>query len=176
MQNMPLNLSTKYTNTQTSDMYRDNTSTQTHPMQYAEAGINTNLASYRFSQTQPIQHYEAGTNTNLPTNRFVQAQPMQYAEASTNTNLPTNRFTQPIHTNIPNQNQISTLNDTCKCEDEMDQTGIQYRSNFARELQQSQDMHIDETQPTHYPKQAIHYMQQQTIPHSPYPTLNHTRL
>ena len=54
MRTTPIYLSTKYTNTSTSDMYRDNTSTQTQPMQYAEAEIHTNLASNRFSQTQPM--------------------------------------------------------------------------------------------------------------------------
>ena len=132
---------------------------------------NTNLGSNKFSHTQSMKKYEAGPNTNLPSNRFSQTQPMQHYEAGINTNLNTNRFTQTHEgkvktqsTNIPNQNQISTLNDTRKCEDEMDQAGIQYRSNFARELQQSQDMHIDETHPTQYP---INYIQQQAIPHTP---------
>ena len=94
------------------------------------------------AQTQPMQYAEAGTNTNLANNRFAQTQPMQFSEAGTNTNLPSNRFTQTHEgkvdmqsVNIPNQNQISTHNYTCKCEDddvEMDQTGIQYRSDFAR--------------------------------------------
>merc|ERR1711954_115977 len=93
------------------------------PMQYAEAGTNTNLANHRFAQTQPMQYSEAGTNTNLPSNRLAQ--------------------TQPIHTqstNTPSQYHISTHNYTCKCEDdvEMDQTGTQYRSDFARQLQKSE--------------------------------------
>ena len=165
LQTTPINLSTKYTNTSTSDMYRDNTSTQTQPMQHFEAGTNTNMGSNRFAQTQPMQYSEAGTNTNLPTNRFVQAQPMQYAEASTNTNLPTNRFTQPIHTNIPNQNQISTHNDSCKCE-EMEHTGIQYRSDFARQLQQSEA--IPNVQPvTNYNSERPRQTESSTIYHIP---------
>ena len=114
-------------------------------MKNNEAGTNTNLANNRFTQTKPIEYYEAGVSKNLANNRFTQTHEGKVDMQSAN---------------IPNQNQISTLNDTCKCEDdvEMDQTGIQYRSNFARELQQSQDIHIEETQPTHYPKQAIHYM------------------
>ena len=72
---------------------------------------------------------------------------MQYSEASTKTNLASNRFSQTQQrnvntqsTNTPSQNHISTHNDSCKCEDdEMDHTGIQYRSNFARQLQQSED-------------------------------------
>merc|ERR1711954_186459 len=77
---------------------------QTQPMQYAEAGANTNLANNRFAQTQPMQYSEAGTNTNLPSNRFTQTQPMQYADAGTKTNLPSNRLaqTQPIHTQSKN--------------------------------------------------------------------------
>merc|ERR1711942_187936 len=86
---------------------------QTQPMQYAEAGTNTNLANNRFAQTQPMQYSEAGINTNLPSNRFAQTQPMQYSEAGTNTYLPSNRLaqTQPIHTqsiNTQSQNHIST--------------------------------------------------------------------
>ena len=101
----------------------DNLSTQ--PKQHFEAGTNTNLGSNTFSQTQPIRQFEASTNTNLPSNRFSQTQ-----EGKVNTQS----------TNIPSQNQISTHNDSCKCEDddEMDHTGIQYRSNFARQLQQSE--------------------------------------
>ena len=64
MQTTPINLSTKYTNTPTSDMYRDNTSTQTQPMQYAEASTHTNIGSNRFVQTQSMQYSEAGTYTN----------------------------------------------------------------------------------------------------------------
>ena len=63
---------------------------QTQPMQYTQAGTNTNLANNRFVQTQPMQISEAGVNTNLPSNRYAQTQPMQYSEAGTNTNLPTN--------------------------------------------------------------------------------------
>ena len=90
---------------------------------------------------QPMQYSEAGTNTNLANNRFAQTQPINFSEAGVNTNLPSNRFTQTHEgkvdmqsVNIPNQNQISTHNYTCKCEDdvEMDQMGIQYRSDFAR--------------------------------------------
>ena len=77
MQNTFINLSTKYTNTQTPDMYRDSTSTQTQPMQHFEAGTNTNLANNRFSKTKPIQRFEASTNTNLPSNIFSQTQPMK---------------------------------------------------------------------------------------------------
>ena len=53
-------------------MYRDKTSTQTTPMQYAEVGTNTNMVSNRFAQTQPMQYSEAGTNTNIPCNNFSQ--------------------------------------------------------------------------------------------------------
>ena len=35
--------------TQTPDMYRDNTSTQTQPIQHFEAGTNTNLGSNKSS-------------------------------------------------------------------------------------------------------------------------------
>ena len=67
---------------------------------------------------------EAGTNTNLASNRFSQTQQRNVNTQSTNT---------------PSKNQISTLNERCQCEDdEMDHTGIQYRSNFAGQLQQSE--------------------------------------
>ena len=42
------------------------------PMQYTQAGANTNLANNTFTQTQPMQFSEAGVNTNLPSNRFTQ--------------------------------------------------------------------------------------------------------
>ena len=77
-------------------------------------------ASNRFVQTQPMQYAEAKTNKNLPSDGFVHTQPMQYAEAGTNT---------------PRQNHISTHNDSCKCEEE--EMNLEYRSNFARQLQQS---------------------------------------
>ena len=96
-------------------------------------------------------------------------------ETETNTNSPPNRISQthkePVNTqttNIPTHNQMNTNpNNICKCEDEMDQTEIQYKSNFARELQLSQ--------PTQYP---IEYIQQQTISHLPPPpqqTISHTQ-
>ena len=50
-----------------------------------------------------MQHFEAGTNTNLANNRFSQTQPIKVNMQSTN---------------IPSQNQISTHNDSCKCEDD----------------------------------------------------------
>ena len=104
--------------TQTHDMYRDNTSIQTQPIQHFEADTNTNLGSNRFSQTQPIQQFEAGINTNLGRNRF--SQPIRVNMQSTN---------------MPSQNHISTHNDSCKCEGEMDHAGIQNRSNLTRQLQ-----------------------------------------
>ena len=76
MQTTPINLSTKYTNTPTSDMYRDNTSTQAQQIQYSEARTNTNMGSNRFAWTQPMQYSEAGTNTKLRINRFAQTQPI----------------------------------------------------------------------------------------------------
>ena len=114
---------------------------QTQSIKYANAGTNTNLANDRFAQTRPMQYSEGGTNTNLPSNRFAQTQPMQYSEAGTNTNLPSNRLaqTQPIHTqstNTPSQNRISNLNEKCQCEDnEMEDMGLQYQSEFAKSLQ-----------------------------------------
>ena len=91
---------------------------------------------------QSMKNNEASTNTNLTNNTFTQTQPIEYYEAGVNTNLANNRFTQTHEgkvdmqsVNIPNQNQISTPMNMCKCEDndvEMDETGIQYRSDFAR--------------------------------------------
>ena len=86
-------------------------------------------------------------------------QPMQYSEASTNINLPGNRYsqTQPIKvnmqsTNTPSQNQISTLNERCQCEDdEMDHTRIQYISNFARQSA----LQYDQSQAKSHIPQAI---------------------
>ena len=100
MQTITINLSKKYTYTPTFDMYRDNTSTQTQPMQYAEASTHTNIGSNRFVQTQSMQYAEARTNTNLPSTRFSQTQQRNVNTQSTNT---------------PSQNNISTHNDSCKC-------------------------------------------------------------
>ena len=106
-------------------------------------------------------------------NIFVQAKPMQYAKASTNANLLTNGFTQPIHTNIPNQNQISTRNDSCNCE-EMEHTGIQYRSDFARQLQQSEA--IPNVQPvTNYNSERPRQTESSTIYHIPQESISHTQ-
>ena len=102
-----------------------------------------------------------------------------------------NRFTQTHEgkvdmqlVNIPNQNQISTHNYTCKCEDdvEMDQTGIQYRSDFARRLQKSEV--IPNAQPvTNYnserPRQTesstLYHIPQQSISHTPIQSIQHTQ-
>merc|ERR1712081_68298 len=132
-------------------------------------------------QTQPMQYAEAGTNINLANNRFAQAQPMQFFEAETNTNLPSNRFaqTQPIHTqstNTPSQNHISTHNYTCKCEDdvEMDQTGIEYKSDFARRLQKSEV--IPNAQPvTNYNLERPRQTESSTIYHIPQQSISHTQ-
>merc|ERR1711954_49182 len=185
---------------------------QTQPMQYAEDGTNTNLASNRFAQTQPMQYSEAGTNTNLPSNRFAQTQPMQYADAGINTNSPSNRLAQPqpIHTqstNTPCPNHISTHIDSCKCEEEeIDHTGIQYRSDFARQLAQSEVIptyytkqqvtnynshtekpnisqtesstiyHIPQDSISHTQPPAIQYTQQKTMHHIPQETITHTQI
>ena len=78
-----------------------------------------------------MQYAQASTDTNIGSIRFVQTEPMQYSEDGTNTNLTSNRLT-----NTPSQNNISTHNDRCKCEeDEMD---LNYKSNYARQLQQSE--------------------------------------
>ena len=149
---------------------------QTQPMQFSEAGTNTNLPSNRFAQTHPMQYSEAGTNTNLHSNRFAQTQPMQYSEAGTNTNLPSNRLaqTQPIHTqstNTPSQNHISTHNDRCKCEeDEMD---LNYKSNYARQLQQSGA--IPDAQPvTNYNSERPRQTEYSTIYHIPQESISQT--
>ena len=59
---------------------------------------------------------------------------MQYSEVGTNTNLPGNTFSQTqTFEATQRQNNISTHNYSCICEDdEMDHTGIQYRSIFTR--------------------------------------------
>ena len=102
-------------------------------MRHSEADTNTNLESKRFAQTQPIQHFEASTHTNLPSNSFSQTQ-----EGNVNTQS----------TNTPSENQISTHNEGCQCEDDkMDHTGIQYKLNFARQLLQSETMPKYFTQP-----------------------------
>ena len=102
---------------------------------------------------------------------------MQYSEASTNTNLASIGLT-----NTPSQNQISTHNDSCKCEEEeMDHTGIQYRSNFARQLQQSEVIPKYYTQQpvtnynSHTEKPNISQTESSTIYHIPQESISHTQ-
>merc|ERR1711954_188732 len=140
----------------------------------------------------------------------AQTQPMQYDEAGANTNLASNRLaqTQPIHTqsiNTPCPNHISTHIDSCKCEEEeIDHTGIQYRSDFARQLAQSEVIptyytnqqvtnynshtekpnisqtesstiyHIPQDSISHTQLPAIQYTQQKTMHHIPHQTIYHT--
>merc|ERR1711954_164972 len=131
------------------------------------------------AQTQPMQYAEARTSTNLPSNIFAQTRPMQYSESGINTNLPSVRLaqTQPIHTqstNTPSQNHISTHNYTCKCEDdvEMDQTGIEYKSDFARRLQKSEV--IPNAQPvTNYNSEGPRQTESSTLHHIPNRSIQH---
>merc|ERR1711954_275221 len=139
------------------------------------------------AQTQPMQYAEAGTNTNLPSNRFAQTQPMQYSEAWTNTNLRSNRFaqTQPIHTqstNTPSQNHISNLNEKCQCEDnEEEDMGLQFQSEFARSLQQSEVITNYYTQQpvtnynSHIEKPNISQTESSTVYHIPQESISHTQ-
>merc|ERR1711954_199919 len=144
------------------------------------------------AQTQPMQYSKAGTNTNLANNRFAQTQPMQYSEAGANTNLPSNRLaqTQPIHTqstNTQSQNQISTHIDRCKCEeDEIDHKGIQYRSDFARQLQKSEVTpnqeplkHTEIPRQTERPRQtessSLYHIPQESISHIPIQSIQHNQ-
>ena len=132
--------------TQTPDMYRDNTSTQ----------------------TQPIQHFEAGTNTNLASNRFSQTQQRNVNTQSTNT---------------PSQNCLSTHNYSCNCEDgKMDHTGILYRTNFARQLQQSEAIpnvqlvtNYDSERPRQTESSTIYHIPQESISHTQPPSLQYTQ-
>ena len=105
--------------------------------------------------------------TNLPSNRFSQTQQRNVNTQSTNT---------------PSQNQISTLNERCQCEDdEMDHTGIQYRSDFARQLQQSETMPKYYTQHpvsnyiSHTEKPNISQTESSTIYHIPKEAISHTQ-
>merc|ERR1712082_589800 len=110
-----------------------------------------------------MQYAEDSTDTNIGSIIFVQTEPRQYSEAGKNTNLTSNRLT-----NIASQNHISAHNDRCKCEeDEMD---LNYKSNYARQLQQSGA--IPDAQPvTNYnserPRQTesstIYHIQQESI-------------
>ena len=117
--------------------------------------------------TQPKQYAEAGTNTILPSNRFTQTQPIQHYEAATNTNLPSIRLT-----NTPRQNNISTHNDSCKCEEE--EMNLEYKSNFARQLQQSEA--IPNVQPvTNYNSERPRQTESSTIYHIPQESISHTQ-
>ena len=63
------------------------------------------------------------------------------------------------------QNQISTLNEGCQCEyDEMDHTGIQYRSEYARKLQQREVI----------PKYCTQHPVSNYISHTEKPNISHT--
>ena len=87
-----------------------------HPYQYEPSNILMNKLKTDNLSKESMKNYEAGTNTNLGSNRFSQTQPMQHHQAGTNKYLPNNRFSQTHDgkvntqsTNLPNQNQISTL-------------------------------------------------------------------
>ena len=110
---------------------------------------------------------------------------MQYAEPGTNTNLPSNRFTQ-----TQRQNQISTHNDSCKYEEEeMDHQGIQNRSNFARQLQQSEvipkyynqqpatnyNSHIERPNISQTESWTIYHIPQESIAHAQQPSLQYSQ-
>ena len=131
----------------------------------------------------------------MGSNRFARTQPMQYSEAGTNTNLPGNRFaqTQPIHTqstNTPSQNRISNLNEKCQCEDnEMEDTGLQYQSEFARSLQQSEvipkyytqqpvtnyNSHIEKPNMSQTESSTIYHIPQESISHTQPPAIQYTQ-
>ena len=76
------------------------------------------------------------------------SEPMQHFDAGTIHTNP--RIAKTQSRNTPIQTQISNLDERCQCEDdEMDHTGIQYRSSFARQLQQSEAI------PKYYTKQPV---------------------
>ena len=152
--------------------------------QFEPSNIPMNKLKMDNLSKQSMKNNEASTNTNLTNNTFTQTQPIEYYEAGVNTNLANNRFTQTHEgkvdmqsVNIPNQNQISTHNYTCKCEDddvEMDQTGIQYRSDFARQLQKSEV--IPNAQPvTNYNSERPRQTESSTLYHIPQQSISHTQ-
>ena len=152
--------------------------TQNIPKVETEAvGVNTQTQDHKHMQTTPINLSTKYTNTNLASNRFVQTQPMQYAEARTNTNLPSTRFSQTQQrnvntqsTNTPSQNNISTHNDSCKCEG--DEINLKYKSDFARQLQQSEA--IPNVQPvTYYNSEGPRQTESSTIYHIPQQSIQH---
>merc|ERR1712081_144542 len=83
-------------------------------------------------------------------------------------------------TNTPSQNQISTPMNICKCEDdvEMDETGIEYRSDFARQLQKSEVIPnakpvTNTERPSQTESSTIYHIPQQSISHSQPPPLQY---
>merc|ERR1711954_637514 len=117
------------------------------------------------AQTQSMQYSEAGTNTNLCSNRYAQTQPI---------------LTQS--TNTPSQNHISNLNEKCQCEDnEIEDMGLQYQSEFSRSLQQSEVIPKYYTQQpvTNYnsltEKPNISQTESSTIYHIPQESISHTQ-
>merc|ERR1711954_491613 len=120
---------------------------------------------------------------------------MQYSETGTNTNLPSNRMaqTQPIHTqsaNKPSQSHISTHIDSCKCEEEeINHTGTQYRSDFARQLQKSEvipkyytkqqeiiyNSHTEKPNVSQTESSAIYHIPQESISHTQSPAIQYTQ-
>ena len=115
----------------TNTNFGDNTESQTDNITNLNKGTSVDKVyqdsvgtqMYRYntpSQTEPIGYFDAGTNTKLGNNRFSQTYPTIVNTQSTNT---------------PSQNNISNLNEKCQCEDdEMEDTGLQYQSEFARSL------------------------------------------
>merc|ERR1711954_209751 len=126
--------------------FGENTETQTDNITHLNKGtsvekvyqdsVGTQMYRYNTpSQTEPIGYFDAGTNTKLGNDRFSQTYPTIVNTQSTNT---------------PSQKNLSNLNEMCQCDDnKMEDTGLQYQSEFARSLvpnlagqhQQSDDMH-----------------------------------
>ena len=111
--------------------FGENTETQTGNIKQLNKGTSIDKVyhdsvgtqMYRYNtpaQTEPIRYFDAGTNAKLVNNRFSQTNP---------------RIVNTQSTNTLNQNNISNLNEMCQCDDEeMEDTGLQYQSEFARSL------------------------------------------
>ena len=163
---------------------RPNHSTQTQQAQNISRGMNTNAVQDSHTQTPQVHRSMNGTNTSIPFDSATQTFDVLHNMREVNSNFPFNASTQTqqaqnntrgINTIIPANNSTQTAqnlkynqgNNTnsitqtqgCQCEDhELDQPSIQYHSEVARQLEQSQPS-TNNHQVTYTELQAIENMQ-----------------
>ena len=136
----PVNMSTNYSNTETSD----HKYIQTTPVRHSTKYSNTQTPGHMYTQTIPVKHSTKYTNTLTPYEKYTQTTPLNLSVKYTNTQTP----------DLASSETAPLLN---------------FQSNFARQLAQSEDVHVD-NQP-----QALTHNQLDAIAHTQVPAITHTQ-